>query len=187
MTGLNELLNIRQPDNSFDYQSAGKTLHTGIEFGVTAKPNEQFWFRFGGTTTIHKFEDFEISKNPADTYKNLQGFEMPSSPKWSWNTELSYYPKWFKNFRTSLEWQHVSGWYQNQINTVRYEGFNLLNYRVGHKWKGLEVYSNIMNITNELFAYAATRGNNTTDRTTFNPGAPRTYVLGIQYNFVGKK
>ncbi|MFX7739911.1 hypothetical protein ABTJ99_21395, partial [Acinetobacter baumannii] len=81
--------NIRQPDNSFDYQSAGKTLHTGIEFGVTAKPNEQFWFRFGGTTTIHKFEDFEISKNPADTYKNLQGFEMPSSPKWSWNTELS--------------------------------------------------------------------------------------------------
>ncbi|MFK5088478.1 hypothetical protein ACI4A4_28545, partial [Klebsiella pneumoniae] len=79
----------------------------------------QFWFRFGGTTTIHKFEDFEISKNSADTYKNLQGFEMPSSPKWSWNTELSYYPKWFKNFRTSLEWQHVSGWYQNQINTVR--------------------------------------------------------------------
>jgi iron complex outermembrane receptor protein len=187
MTGLNELLNIRQPDNSFDYQSAGKTLHTGIEFGVTAKPNEQFWFRFGGTTAIHKFEDFEISKNPADTYKNLQGFEMPSSPKWSWNTELSYYPKWFRNFRTSLEWQHVSGWYQNQINTVRYEGFNLLNYRVGYKWKGLEVYSNIMNITNELFAYAATRGNNTTDRTTFNPGAPRTYVLGIQYNFVGKK
>lgn len=187
MTGLNELLNIRQPDNSFDYQSAGKTLHTGIEFGVTAKPNEQFWFRFGGTTAIHKFEDFEISKNPADTYKNLQGFEMPSSPKWSWNTELSYYPKWFKNFRTSLEWQHVSCWYQNQINTVRYEGFNLLNYRVGYKWKGLEMYSNIMNITNELFAYAATRGNNTTDRTTFNPGAPRTYVLGIQYNFVGKK
>lgn len=187
MTGLNELLNIRQPDNSFDYQSAGKTLHTGIEFGVTAKPNEQFWFRFGGTTAIHKFEDFEISKNPADKYKNLQGFEMPSSPKWSWNTELSYYPKWFKNFRTSLEWQHVSCWYQNQINTVRYEGFNLLNYRVGYKWKGLEMYSNIMNITNELFAYAATRGNNTTDRTTFNPGAPRTYVLGIQYNFVGKK
>lgn len=187
MTGLNELLNIRQPDNSFDYQSAGKTLHTGIEFGVTAKPNEQFWFRFGGTTAIHKFEDFEISKNPADKYKNLQGFEMPSSPKWSWNTELSYYPKWFRNFRTSLEWQHVSGWYQNQINTVRYEGFNLLNYRVGYKWKGLEMYSNIMNITNELFAYAATRGNNTTDRTTFNPGAPRTYVLGIQYNFVGKK
>jgi hypothetical protein len=26
-----------------------------------------------------------------------------------------------------------------------------------------------------------------TDRTTFNPGAPRTFVFGIQYNFEGKK
>ena len=187
MDGRNELLNIRQPDNSTDFQSAGKTLHRGIEFGITAKPNEQFWFRFGGTTALHRFEDFEISKNPADNFKNLGGFEMPSSPRWSWNTEFTYYPKWFKNFRTSLEWQYVSGWYQNQINTVKYEGYNLFNFRVGYKWKGIEVYSNIMNITNELFANSASRGNNAVDRTTFNPGAPRTFVFGIQYNFVGKK
>ncbi|TAG29697.1 MAG: TonB-dependent receptor [Sphingobacteriia bacterium] len=187
MDGQNELLNIRQPDNSFDYQSAGKTLHRGIEFGITAKPNEQFWFRFGGTTALHRFEDFELSKNPADKYKNLQGLEMPSSPRWSWNTEFTYYPKWFKNFRTSLEWQYVSSWYQNQINTVKYEGYNLLNFRVGYKWKGIELYSNIMNITNELFANSASRGNNATDRTTFNSGTPRTFVFGVQYNLVGKK
>jgi len=187
MDGRNELLNIRQPDNSFDYQSAGKTLHRGVEFGLTAKPNEQFWFRLGGTTALHRFEDFEISKNTADKYKNLQGFEMPSAPRWTWNTELTYYPTWLKNFRTSLEWQYVSGWYQNQINTVQYEGYHLLNYRVGYKWKSVEVYSNIMNITNALFANSASRGNNATDRTTFNPGAPRTFVFGIQYNFVGKK
>jgi outer membrane receptor protein involved in Fe transport len=187
MDGRNELLNIRQPDNSFDFQSAGKTLHRGVEFGVTAKPNEQFWFRFGGTTALHRFEDFELSKNPADNFKNLKGFEMPSSPRWTWNTELTYYPKWLPNLRTSLEWQYVSGWYQNQINTIKYEGYNLLNYRIGYKWKGIEVYSNIMNITNELFANSASRGNNTTDRTTFNPGAPRTFVFGIQYNFAGKK
>jgi iron complex outermembrane recepter protein len=187
MDGRNELLNIRQPDNSFDYQSAGKTLHRGVEFGLTAKPNEQFWFRLGGTTALHRFEDFEISKNPADKYQNLRGFEMPSAPRWTWNTELTYYPTWLKNFRTSLEWQYVSGWYQNQINTVQYEGYHLLNYRVGYKWKSVELYSNIMNITDALFANSASRGNNATDRTTFNPGAPRTFVFGIQYNFVGKK
>ncbi|MCA6500618.1 MAG: TonB-dependent receptor [Chitinophagaceae bacterium] len=187
MDGRNELLNIRQPDNSTDFQSAGKTLHRGIEFGITAKPNEQYWFRFGGTNALHRFEDFEISKNPADNFKNLGGFEMPSSPRWSWNTEFTYYPKWVNNLRTSLEWQFLSSWYQNQINTVKYEGYNLLNFRVGYKWKGIEVYSNIMNITNELFANSASRGNNTADRTTFNPGAPRTYVFGLQYNFVGKK
>jgi len=187
MDGRNELLNIRQPDNSFDYQSAGKTLHRGVEFGLTAKPNEQFAFRLGGTTALHRFEDFEISKNPADKYQNLRGFEMPSSPRWSWNTEFTYYPSWLKNFRTSLEWQYVSGWYQNQINTIKYEGYHLLNYRIGYKWKAIEVYSNVMNVTNVLFANSATRGNNATDRTTFNPGAPRTFVFGIQYNFVGKK
>ena len=187
MDGKNELLNIRQADNSFDYQSAGKTLHRGIEFGITAKPNEQYWFRFGGTNALHRFEDFEISKNPADKLKNLGGFEMPSSPRWSWNTEFTYYPKWVKNLRTSLEWQYLSSWYQNQINMIKYEGYNLINFRIGYKWKSIELYSNILNLTDELYANSASRGNNPTDRSTFNPGAPRTYVFGLQYNFVGKK
>lgn len=187
MDGKNELLNIRQADNSFDYQSAGKTLHRGIEFGITAKPNEQYWFRFGGTNALHRFEDFEISKNPADKFKNLGGFEMPSSPRWSWNTEFTYYPKWVKNLRTSLEWQYLSSWYQNQINTIKYEGYNLINFRIGYKWKSIELYSNILNLTDELYANSASKGNNPTDRSTFNPGAPRTYVFGLQYNFVGKK
>jgi outer membrane receptor protein involved in Fe transport len=187
MDGKNELLNIRQADNSFDYQSAGKTLHRGIEFGITAKPNEQYWFRFGGTNALHRFEDFEISKNPADKLKNLGGFEMPSSPRWSWNTEFTYYPKWVKNLRTSLEWQYLSSWYQNQINTIKYEGYNLINFRIGYKWKSIELYSNILNLTDELYANSASRGNNPTDRSTFNPGAPRAYVFGLQYNFVGKK
>jgi outer membrane receptor protein involved in Fe transport len=139
MIGTNELLNIRQPDNSFDYQSAGKTLHRGIEFGITAKPTKEYSFRLGGTNALHRFEDFQISNKPTDVYQNLKGFEMPTSPRWSWNTELSYYPKWLKNFRTSLEWQYVSGWYQNQINTIKYEGYNLLNVRVGYQWKGIEV------------------------------------------------
>ncbi|MDO8366673.1 MAG: TonB-dependent receptor [Saprospiraceae bacterium] len=187
MNGKNELLNIRQPDNSYDYQSAGKTLHRGIEFGLTANPTEAYSFRFGGTTALHRYEDFQISNKQTDAIQNLSGFEMPSSPRWTWNTELNYYPKWFKNFRSAIEWQYISGWYQNQINTVRYEGFNLLNFRAGYQWKGVEVYTNVMNLTDQLFANSASRGNNATDRSTFNPGAPRTFVLGIQYNLTGKK
>jgi outer membrane receptor protein involved in Fe transport len=187
MNGRDELLNIRQPDNSFDFQSAGKTLHRGIEFGINAKPSEQIWFRFGGTNALHRFEDFAVSNRQNDVLKNLAGFEMPSSPRWSWNTELSYYPTWFKNFRSSIEWQFVSGWYQNQINTVKYEGYDLFNFRAGYQFKRVELYTNIMNITDALFANSASRGNNLTDRSTFNAGAPRTFVFGIQYNFSGSK
>jgi outer membrane receptor protein involved in Fe transport len=44
-----------------------------------------------------------------------------------------------------------------------------------------------MNVANELYATSVNRGNNVTDRATFNPGAPRTIVFGVQYNFTGKK
>jgi iron complex outermembrane receptor protein len=187
MNGRNELLNIRQPDNSFDYQSAGKTLHRGVEFGLKFKPKDEFLFRFGGTNALHRFEDFKVSDNQTDIVKNLSGHSMPSSPGWIWNTEFYYYPKWLKNFRTSVEWQHVSGWYQNQINTVQYEGYDVFNFRIGYQWKHIEVYSNIMNLANTLYATGVSRGNNPADRSTFTAAAPRTFVFGIQYNFVSKK
>ncbi len=187
MDGRNELLSIRQPDNSFDYQAAGKTLHRGIEYGLTFKPNKEFFFRYGGAYSIHRFEEFELSQKASDVLKNVNGKDMPSAPKWMWNTELSYYPKWAKNLRTSVEWQHVGKWFQNQTNTVLYGGYNLLNFRAGYEFKGIEVYTNIMNLTDALYATNATRGNLATDRTTFTPSAPRTFVMGIQYNISGKK
>ena len=187
MNGTNELLNIRQPDNSTDYQSAGKTLHKGVEFGLTYKPSQEVFFRFGGTRAVHQFVEFTLSQKASDLVKDVNGKNMPSSPNWTWNTELSYYPKWLPNFRTSLEWQRVSSWYQDQVNNISYEGYNLVNARIGYKWKSIEIYTNVINATDALFAYNATRGNAATDRTTFTPAAPRTFVFGVQYNFVGKK
>ncbi len=62
-----------------------------------------------------------------------------------------------------------------------------MNFRIGYQWNGIEIYSNIMNLTDALYATNATRGNATSDRTTFTPAAPRTFVVGIQYNISGKK
>ncbi|GAB3772300.1 TonB-dependent receptor [Spirosoma horti] len=185
MNGTNELLNIRQPDNSTDYQSAGKTRHRGVELGITYRPSKQVFFRFGGTHAVHQFVEFTLSQRSSDAVQNVNGKDMPSAPRTIWNTEISYYPSWLKNFRTSVEWQHVAGWYQNQTNTVRYDGYDFANVRVGYQWKGIEVFSNALNVTNALFATNATRGNNATDRTTYTPAAPRTIVVGVQYNFSG--
>ncbi|AKD57576.1 TonB-dependent receptor [Spirosoma radiotolerans] len=186
MKGTNELLNIRQPDNSTDYQSAGRTLHRGVEVGITYRPSKQVFFRFGGTHAVHQFVEFTLSQRSSDAVQNVNGKDMPSAPRTLWNTELSYYPAWLKNFRTSVEWQHVAGWYQNQTNTVRYDGYDFANVRMGYQWRGIEVFSNVLNATNALFATNATRGNNATDRTTYTPAAPRTIVVGVQYTFSGK-
>ncbi|RAW02128.1 TonB-dependent receptor domain-containing protein [Pseudochryseolinea flava] len=187
MSGKNELLQIRLADNSSDYRSAGKTLHRGLEYGITFKPSAEFMFRWGGTYAIHKYKTFVLSERESDVIQNVDGKYMPTSPRWLWNTEFSYYPKRLKGFRSSIEWQHVSAWYQNQTNTIEYPGFECLNFRAGYNWKGLELYTNITNITDALYATSTSRGNGVNDKATYNPAAPRTFVFGIQYQLTGKR
>jgi iron complex outermembrane receptor protein len=187
MEGKNELLNIRQPDNSYDYQSAGETLHKGIEFGFNYNPSSQLGIRIGGTTSRHIFVDFQVSDKPSDPIQNLNGYEMPAAPKWIGNSEISYYPKWVPNLRASVEWQYVSSWYLNQINTAQYDGYNLFNGRIGYTYKSIELYANIINLTDELYATNVSQGNNTTDKPTFTAAAPRTFMIGLMYNLSIKK
>lgn len=189
MTGHKELLSVRQQDNSTDYQSAGRTLHRGIEYGFTWKPNGEWFVRFGGTNAIHRFEEFDLSTRSTDEVKNVNGNEMPQSPRWIANSEVTYKPKYLSGFRISLEWQRISSWYQDQVNRIKYEdagflglkGISYLNLRGGYEWRGFELFANVLNLTDELYANAATRGNGSRDRTTFTPAAPRTFVLGMQY------
>ncbi len=195
LLGKNELLSIRQPDNSTDYQSAGKTTHQGIEYGATYRPNKEWMIRFSGTNATHRFDEFVLSTKATDLIKNVNGKTMPSAPSWIVNSEVVYKPKYVKGLKVGLEWQHMSAWYQDQINSVKYEdkgvfglkGISVLNARIGYEWKCIEVFSNIMNLSNELYAFNATRGNTSTSRTTYTPAPPRTFVFGVQYNFTAKK
>lgn len=194
MLGHRELVSVRQPDNSIDHQSAGRTLHRGVEYGIRYQPNTEWLVRFGGTNAIHRFEDFHVSARSMDEVQNVNGKDMPQSPKWIANSEITYKPGYLSGLRVSLEWQRISTWYQDQINHVQYDdesflglrGVSYLNLRTGYKWNGLEIFVNVMNLTDELYANAATRGNLKTDRTTFTPAAPRTFVLGLQYTFTNK-
>ncbi|WP_417939997.1 TonB-dependent receptor [Flavobacterium sp. RS13.1] len=182
MEGKNELLSIKLPDNSTDYRSAGETRHKGIEFGTSYRPSKQFNFRLGGTYTQHTYIDFKLSDKPSDSVQDLNGKEMPAAPRWSGNSEVSYYPNWLPNLRTSVEWQLVGSYYQDQINTVKYGGYNLFNARVGYQWKSIEVYGNVMNLTDKLYAYNVSRTNIVNAQPTYTAAAPRTFVFGIQYN-----
>lgn len=195
LEGRNEVISIRQPDNTTIPTSVGRTLHRGVEYGITYNPSEQLTLRLSATNALHRFEQFEVSRRESDAVKNVDGKIMPSSPAFIANSEITYRPKWVKGFRIAAEWQRMSEWYQNQINTVKYDdkgflgarGISLLNLRSGYEWKGVEFFVNVYNVTNELYANTATRGNNPRDRSTFNPGAPRIFNFGFQYSFTAKK
>lgn len=187
MEGKNELLSIKLPDNSTDYRSAGETRHKGIEFGASYRPSKEFNIRLGGTYAQHTYIDFKLSDKPTDPVQNLNGKEMPAAPRWSGNSEVSYYPNWLPNLRTSIEWQLVGSYYQDQINTIKYDGYNLFNTRIGYQWKKIEIYGNVLNLTDKLYAYNVSRANTTGAQPTYTAAAPRTFVFGIQYNFSLKK
>lgn len=187
LNGKNELLNIRQADNSFDYQSAGQTRHKGVEFSLNYCHSKQLQFRIGGTGAQHTFVKFDVSAKPTDALKNLDGFEMPSAPKWSGNSEITYKPNWFPNFRIAIECQYVSSFFQNQVNTVKYEGYTIFNSRLGYKYKNFEVFTNILNATDKLYAYNVTQANTANAPATYTVAAPRTFMFGVQYCFDLKK
>lgn len=194
LSGRNELLSIRMPDNSTDYRSAGKTSHKGIEFGINYRPKDQLWFRLGGAYAVHRYDDFLLSERPSDPVKQLGGNEMPSAPDLIMNTEVFYFPEWFNGFRISAEWQLLTPWYLNQVNSVKYadkgflgaRGVSIINIRLGYEWKGLEFFMNILNASDELYAYNASRGNGVNDRVNYSPAAPRTIGWGIYYTFSKK-
>jgi outer membrane receptor protein involved in Fe transport len=177
LEGNNELLGIRQPDNTTDYQSAGKTLHEGIEYQITIRPNDSWNFRFGGTNAKHTFVDFVLSTRASDALKNVNGKEMPQAPNFIANSEVTYK---YKGARIALEWQKIGPWFQDQVNKVSFEGVSVFNLRVGYTYKAYQFFTNILNLGDSLYATTATRGNNATDKSTYTPAAPRTVVAGVQ-------
>lgn len=182
LQGKNELISTRLVDLSTDFRSAGKTLHEGFEFGLNYKPSSELNFRLGTAYSRHKFIEFILPDKSSDGVKDLNNKEMPSAPRWVGNTELSYYPKWLPDLRIAAEMQYVSSFYQDQINTVKYDGYQVFNARMAYKIKGVEAYLNVMNFTDKLYAYNVTRGNTTTAQPTYTPSAPRTFVFGLQYD-----
>ena len=177
LEGNNELLGIRQPDNTTDYQSAGKTLHEGIEYQILIRPNDSWNFRFGGTNAKHTFVDFVLSTRASDALKNVNGKEMPQAPNFIANSEVTYK---YKGARIALEWQKIGPWFQDQVNKVSFEGVSVFNLRMGYNYKAYQFFTNILNLGDALYATTATRGNNATDKSTYTPAAPRTVVAGVQ-------
>ena len=187
MTGYNEVINFLLPDNSRENRNSGKTLHQGIEYSLTWSPDKQWFFRIGGTTALHKFISYSTKEG-----QNFDGKEMPNSPRWVANAELTYKPVCIEGFRITLEYQRISSYYKDNDNRFLYDdktflglaGVSVLNLRTGYAFGPMEVFMNVLNVTDELYANIVTRGN---FGDTFTPSSPRLFTFGVMYNFTGKE
>lgn len=178
MEGSNELISVLLDDGTTENRNAGATLHQGIEYTFKYAPINAITFRFSGTNAIHEFISYEEGGDRFD------GKEMNGAPNWIANAEVSYYPSFIKGVRVGLEWQHIDTYFMDPANIDQYEGFDIMNLRLGYTINGFETWLNVMNLGDKLYA---TNASSSRWGKTFSPGDPRTFSLGVGYNFSQKE
>jgi outer membrane receptor protein involved in Fe transport len=174
MDGRNEIISVRLDDGSTENRNAGRTRHKGIEYAFVYTPIRSLSFRLGGTNALHEFLRYEESGVVFD------GNEMNQAPGWIVNAEVTYKPGFLEGSRIALEWQHLDDYYMDVANTYTYSGYDLLHLRLGYEIKGVEVWANIENLTDELYANIASRGR---FGDSYSPGVARNVVFGLGYRF----
>lgn len=147
LNGTQEIISVKMEDGTSENRNAGKTSHKGIELGIQANPVDGVSLRFSGAWSLHKFESF-IEKGI-----NYSGNEMNAAPRWIHNIELWYKPSYLPGFRIGAEWQLEGSYFMDPRNTVKYKGYQVLNLRTGYKWKAMEAWVNVLNLTNNYYSY----------------------------------
>jgi outer membrane receptor protein involved in Fe transport len=174
LDGTNEIISVRLDDGSSENKNAGKTSHKGVEFGVNAMPAKDISVRLSGAYSEHRFTKFVEKGN------NYNGNEMNNAPRWMHNAEIWYKPSFAKGLRIGAEWQKIGSYYMDPKNTEKYNGYNVLHLRSGYRYKGFEVWLNVMNATDNYYSYITSKSS---FGYSYQLAEPRNFNVGIAYDF----
>lgn len=174
MEKKDDIVSLRNVDGSRTNANVGKTKHKGLELGVDIDIAENWVLGYSYTTSTHKFDEWQVSSS-ADYSEN----KLPLAPSHYTNLRLQYLPSWLNDGRIELELLDQGGYFIDEQNENRYEGYNLVNFRANYNLSGShEIYLNIFNLTDKLFAETASKWG-----PTYTPGRPRSFYLGYRYRF----
>jgi outer membrane receptor protein involved in Fe transport len=176
MIKRDDIISQKNPNtNETQAVNAGKTLHQGLELGINTLLLQQLTLGISYSYAKHSYEDWLAGST------DFSGNEMENAPREIANTRLTYTPFGESGLRTSLEWQHIGSYWLNADNTQKYSGHDLVNWRANQPLgKAWSVYGSINNLADVRFAESAglSSGN-----PTYAPGLPRSYFLGLEYQF----
>lgn len=182
LIGTNEIISVKQSDNSTVNQNAGSTKHIGVEYGITYKPINDLFIRFSGTNAKHTFITNVVKG------VDYSGKEMSGAPRFTGNAEIMYKPSYIKGFRISAEWQHQGSYFMDDLDKYKYGGFDVLNLRAGYQIKGFEIWINAINATNVYYSTFSSKNATTSGNASYSYslGDPREITIGLAWHF-GKK
>ena len=174
MQGINEIVSVKLDDGSTENRNAGKTLHKGIELGMNATCAKSISIRFSAAYSEHRFIEF-VEKGTS-----YNGNEMNGAPRWMHNAEIWYKPSFAKGLRLGIEWQKIGSYFMDPQNTVKYDGYDVFNFRAGYNLGAMELWVNMLNATDKYYAYTASKSN---FGYSYTPAEPRNINIGLSYDF----
>ena len=175
MNGTNEIISVKLPSGISANENSGRTKHMGIEYGLSYKPMVDWYFRFSASNANHQFVNY-VSGGV-----NYNGNTMQDAPHFRANAEAMYKPHMIKGLRIAAEWQRVGKYYIDNVDQHSYNGFNVVNIRVGYELSHFGIWINALNLFNEY--YSTNASYTPSSGYTYQLGDPRAFTLGLSYKF----
>ena len=182
LDGKDEIVSYTIAVGNSEPRNAGRTRHTGVELGTSYVITEKWETRLATAFARHEYLDYEASPTLSYDGKTIKG-----APENISSAELAWRP--LSAARVTLEALHLSEYWMNDANTVRYPGHTLFNLRAAYTAGAWETWLKLMNIADQHYSTSASSsypGTGVYDPNTQNsytPGDPRTLWVGVAYRF----
>lgn len=189
LDGFDRLISLRSDDGSFIQKNAGKTRSVGTELGIKYSISDNLHINYNGSYATHKYISF--FENNID-YSNTN---MQIAPNYIANTTLNYHPikdilftiehEQVGSYNTSFEGQAIVGTDNSNdpiFGTTNYAGHNVFNVRANFTYRQFEVWGQVLNVFDKLYAVRASYSRWSRENT-YSIGNPRAFHFGIKYNF----
>ncbi len=188
LDGRNRLISMRDDDGNFVQKNAGKTRSIGIELGTRYTITKNLSIAYNGSFASHKYISF------FDNNRDYSNTRMEIAPKYLANITMQYKPlqnlllalelEQVGKYNTSFEEQAIVGQNSNGediFGTATYKGYDIVNFRANYSFKGIELWMQMLNISNALYAVRASYSKWSKENT-YNIGNPRAFHFGVRYN-----
>ena len=158
--------------------NADRVTHKGIELALNWQISEQFSLNTAYSQSKHQY----------DQHEKFSGNEMKMAPDYIANIRLSYAPDFLAGLTSMLEVQSIGEYWMDDANSVDeqgnnriYQGYTIANLKARYQVSTqLSVHARLLNATDKNYVQEAEYryGN-----ARYAPGAPRTFYLGINYQW----
>jgi len=178
LNGTNEIVSVRQADGVNLNQNTGATKHLGIEYKIVYPINRLISLTINATNAIHQYQK-TILKGV-----DISGKTMSAAPSF-WSVSQVQF-NWSKNLNSSLEWQHQSSYFMDEINQTNYPGFDVIHWRTNYSFKKNTIWIQILNAANTYYSTMATKNFSVKGNAAYSYyiGEPRSIVFGWKYRLL---